>query len=129
MDHRAWMYGIRRHSRTFMSEVSKFVDIAEKHAHICKTKQICCPCLDCRNNIVWDDTDVIKRHLVKRGFVDGYTVWSHHGEVGGTFNNADTDNDRDEVGGDTAGKNDHVMMDDDYERGQNGDQTDARVDQ
>uniref|UniRef100_K3XRD4 Transposase-associated domain-containing protein n=1 Tax=Setaria italica TaxID=4555 RepID=K3XRD4_SETIT len=86
MDHRAWMYGIQRYSHTFMSEVSKFVKAAEKHAHICRTKQICCPCFDCNNNI--------------RGFVDGYTIWSHPGEA----------------------------RDDDYDSGdQNGDQTDARV--
>uniref|UniRef100_K3YZW9 Transposase-associated domain-containing protein n=1 Tax=Setaria italica TaxID=4555 RepID=K3YZW9_SETIT len=128
MDLKAWMYGIRRHSHTFISEVSKFVDVAEKHARICKTKQIHCPCFDCSNNIVWEDTDVIKRHLIKRDFVNGYTIWSHHGEAGGTFNNTDIDTDTDEVGGGDANKNDNVMMDGDYDRGdQNGDQAYARV--
>jgi hypothetical protein len=58
--------------------------------------------------------------------VDGYTIWSHHGEARGTFNNADTDTGCDEVGGDDANENDHVMMHDDYDHGdQNGDQTDT----
>uniref|UniRef100_K3YKT1 Transposase-associated domain-containing protein n=1 Tax=Setaria italica TaxID=4555 RepID=K3YKT1_SETIT len=109
MDHRTCMYGIRRHSHTFMSEVSKFVDAAKKHARICKTKQICCPCFDCSNNIVWEDIDVMKRYLIKRGFVDGYTIWFHHGGAGGTFNSSDIDTSCDEVGD------------------QNGDQTDACV--
>uniref|UniRef100_K3YLX6 Transposase-associated domain-containing protein n=1 Tax=Setaria italica TaxID=4555 RepID=K3YLX6_SETIT len=119
---------IRRYSHTFMPEVSKFVHAMEKHTRICKTKEIRCPCFDCSNNIVWDDTDVIKRHLIKRGFVDGYTIWSHHGEVGGNFNKTDIDTSSDEVGGDDANENDHVMMNDDYDHGdQNSDQTDARV--
>uniref|UniRef100_K3XSV5 Transposase-associated domain-containing protein n=1 Tax=Setaria italica TaxID=4555 RepID=K3XSV5_SETIT len=128
MDQRAWMYGIWRHSPTFMSEVAKFEEPAKKHARICKTKQIYCPCFDCSNKIVWEDTNVIKRHLIKQGFVDGYTIWSHHGEAGGTSNNTNINTGCDEVGGDDANDDgDHVMMDDDYNRGdQNGDQTDVR---
>uniref|UniRef100_K3ZN01 Transposase-associated domain-containing protein n=1 Tax=Setaria italica TaxID=4555 RepID=K3ZN01_SETIT len=80
------------------------------------------------NNIVWEDTDVIKSHLIKQDFVDGYTIWSLHGEAGGTFNNTDIDTGFDEVGGDDASENDHVMIDDDYGcRDQNGDKKDARV--
>uniref|UniRef100_K3ZEA0 Transposase-associated domain-containing protein n=1 Tax=Setaria italica TaxID=4555 RepID=K3ZEA0_SETIT len=95
-------------------DVSKVVEAVKKHARICKTKQIRYPCFDCSNNIVWEDTDVIKRHLIKGGF------------TGGTFNNTDIEND--EVGGDDANKNDHDMMDDDYDHGdQNGDQTHARL--
>ena len=99
----------------------------EARSHL-QDKANTCRCFDCSNNIVWEDTDVIKMHLIKRGFVDGYTIWSHHGEAGGTFNNTDIDTGSDEVGGDDANENDHVMMDDDYDRGdQNGDETDARV--
>uniref|UniRef100_K3ZDY6 Transposase-associated domain-containing protein n=1 Tax=Setaria italica TaxID=4555 RepID=K3ZDY6_SETIT len=128
MDHRAWMYGIQRHLHIFISEVSKFVETAEKHARSCKIKQIRCPCFDYSNNIIWEDTDVIKRHLIKRGFVDGYTIWSHHGWVGGTFNNIDIDTDNNEVGGDNAKENDHIIMDNNYNYGdQNGDQTNTRV--
>uniref|UniRef100_K3YLR4 Transposase-associated domain-containing protein n=1 Tax=Setaria italica TaxID=4555 RepID=K3YLR4_SETIT len=116
MDHRVWMYGIQRHSHTFMSEA------AEKHARICKTKQTRCSCFACSHNIVWEDTNVIKRGLIKQGFVDGYTIWSHHGEAGDTLNNTDIDIGSDEVGGGDANENDHVMMDDDYDCGyQNGD--------
>ena len=57
-----------------------------------------------------------------------YTIWSHHGEAGATSNNTYINTGCDEVGGDDASDNDHVMMDDDYDRGdQNGDQTDVRV--
>uniref|UniRef100_K3ZZB5 Transposase-associated domain-containing protein n=1 Tax=Setaria italica TaxID=4555 RepID=K3ZZB5_SETIT len=116
MDQRVWMYGIQRHSPTFMPEVAKSVEVAKKHARICKTKQICCPCFDCSNKFTWEDTNIIKRHLIKRGFVDGYTIWSHHGEARGTSNNTDINTGCDEVGGDDANDNNHVMMDDDYDR-------------
>jgi len=60
--------------------------------------------------------------------VHDYTIWSHHGEAGATSNNTDINTGCDEVGGDDANDNDHVMMDDDYDCGdQNGDQTDVRV--
>uniref|UniRef100_K3Y3E7 Transposase-associated domain-containing protein n=1 Tax=Setaria italica TaxID=4555 RepID=K3Y3E7_SETIT len=66
--------------------------------------------------------------MIKRGFVDRYTIWSHHGEAGDTFSNTDIDTGTNEVGGDDANENDHVMMDDDYDRGdKNGYQTDVRV--
>ena len=56
----------------------------------------------------------------------GYTTYSHHGETVSTFNNADIDTGYDEVGGEDADENDHVMMDDAFDCGdQNGDQTDA----
>jgi nitrate reductase alpha subunit len=61
---------------------------------------------------VWEDTNAIKMHLIKRDFVKGYKTWSHHGEVESTFNNADIGTRYDEVGDEDADENDHVMMDD-----------------
>uniref|UniRef100_K3YCM2 Uncharacterized protein n=1 Tax=Setaria italica TaxID=4555 RepID=K3YCM2_SETIT len=53
---------------------------------------------------------------------------SHHAEAGGTSNNTNINTGCDEVGGDDANDNDHVMMDDDYDCGdQNGDQRDVHV--
>jgi hypothetical protein len=61
---------------------------------------------------VWEDTNAIKMHLIKRGFVKGYKTWSHHGEPESTFNNADIGTRYDDVGDKDADKNDYVMMDD-----------------
>ena len=61
---RAWMYGIKRHSDSFMLRVSKFVEATKEHAHSKRTKQIRCPCFNYKNNIVWENTDVIKTHLI-----------------------------------------------------------------
>jgi hypothetical protein len=42
MKHRAWMYGIRRNSSTFLTELTNFLEVAQKHAQISRTKQIHC---------------------------------------------------------------------------------------
>jgi hypothetical protein len=65
-------------------------------------------------------------YLIKRGFVKGYKTWSHQGEAESTFNNADIDTKYDEVSEEDADGNDHVLMDDAFDCGdQNGDETDA----
>ena len=94
-----------------MIELSKFLEVAKKNAHICKSKQIRYPCSDGCNKLIWEDPNDIKMHLIKRGFVKGYTTWSHHGEAVSTFNNADIDTEYDEVGDEDADGNDHVMTD------------------
>jgi hypothetical protein len=40
-----------------------------------------CPCKDCKNHIAFYDVEIIISHLIRRGFVPDYTVWTHHGEV------------------------------------------------
>lgn len=71
--------------------------------------------------IAWEGTNAINIHLIKWGFVEGYTTWSHHGEAISTFNIEDIDTRYDEEGGEDADENDHVMMDDTSDCGdQNG---------
>jgi hypothetical protein len=36
------MYGIQGHSSTFLTELSKFLEVVQKHAQTSKTKQIRC---------------------------------------------------------------------------------------
>ena len=38
---------------------------------------------------MWDDSCVIKSHVVLQGFVKGYTIWTKHGEEDTTSNNND----------------------------------------
>jgi hypothetical protein len=54
---------------------------AKKNAIAKKMKEIKCPCADYKNQKIWDKPSIIETHLVSRGFVDGYTNWSHHGEI------------------------------------------------
>ena len=67
----------------FCDEVDKFIEAAEKHAltltHYKDT--IICPCKDCKNLTTFADLNTISSHLIMRGFVPNYTVWTHHGET------------------------------------------------
>ena len=74
------MYEARRPEPLFLREVSNFVERATQHAEREGTTDIYCPCVDCKNEKLWPDGAVIKSHLVRRGFVEGYTRWTYHGE-------------------------------------------------
>jgi hypothetical protein len=65
---------------SYISEVHRFIDIAMKHAWRTKTNHIYCPRLNCKNVVVFDDTNQIISHLVCRGFVKDYIVSTKHGE-------------------------------------------------
>lgn len=76
------MYCWPRISNGFSDEVDKFVEAAVNHARQSgANRSILCPCKDCNNEMATYDGDVIRSHLVRRGFVSDYTVWVHHGEV------------------------------------------------
>jgi hypothetical protein len=74
------MYEEPRHGPLFLREASNFVEQAAQHAAREGTRDIYCPCFDCKNEKLWSDVVVIKTHLVVRGFVEGYTRWTYHGE-------------------------------------------------
>ena len=42
-----------------------------------------CPCRDCKNLKQWDSMELIRGHLLQRGFMPNYMVWMKHGEEGG----------------------------------------------
>uniref|UniRef100_K3YEA6 Uncharacterized protein n=1 Tax=Setaria italica TaxID=4555 RepID=K3YEA6_SETIT len=65
MDHRAWMYGIRRHSHTFILEVSKFVEAGKKHAYICKTNEVLLMDTQFGPTIVVEECDVDMEHMLR----------------------------------------------------------------
>ncbi|KAL6641029.1 hypothetical protein ACP70R_019210 [Stipagrostis hirtigluma subsp. patula] len=78
---RAWMYDAPRCGEKYIKEVSNFIQAAKKDAFSKKTdsKYIRCPCVDCKNLIMWESS-TIQAHLIMRGFVKDYTCWSEHGE-------------------------------------------------
>ena len=41
---------------------------------------ICCPCIKCKNVVVFEDAEEISSHLVRRGFMKDYLIWVKHGE-------------------------------------------------
>jgi hypothetical protein len=63
--------------------VDKFIEATENHAKTLKENKdsIICLCRDCKNHLAFKDVTTIISHLIMRGFVNNYTVWSHHGET------------------------------------------------
>nr|CAD37092.3 OSJNBa0042N22.16 [Oryza sativa Japonica Group]CAE76043.1 B1248C03.2 [Oryza sativa Japonica Group] len=82
MESREWMYHWLRFLSPYRNEVAKFIGIAKVHAEKNNMRKIICPCADCKNEIVWDFDDAfkVKEHLVTRGFMDKYEIWTRHGE-------------------------------------------------
>lgn len=74
------MYNLSRLDPSYVVEVQKFIDVAKIHARRTKAKHICCPCADCKNIVVFDNVEAITSHLVCRGFMEDYLIWTKHGE-------------------------------------------------
>ena len=70
----------RRDTSAYLRGVDEFIDCAKEHMRRTGDVAILCPCVDCRNNIKSGDLVKVKRHLVCRGFKEGYTRWVWHGE-------------------------------------------------
>ena len=74
------MYNLSRLDPSYITEVHRFVDAAKNHALRTKTKQIYYPCYDCRNIVLYEDTEAIISHLVCRELMKDYLIWTKHGE-------------------------------------------------
>ncbi len=76
------MYHWPRFLSPYRNEVAKFIGIAKVHAEKNNMRKMICPCADCKNEIAldFDDTFKVKEHLVTRGFMDKYEIWTHNGE-------------------------------------------------
>jgi hypothetical protein len=103
MERSLWMYNLSRLDNSYREEVNKFIDAATRHAKRTKQKHIYCPCRDCKNVVVFDDTGSIIYHLLRRGFMEDYLIWTKHGEgssapytTDNTAANAYVDDDRPE---------------------------------
>ena len=69
-----------RKTADFISGVAESMNLPEsKKKRICGEDYIMCPCADCANTESRVVADV-QWHLVSRGFMDGYTRWTRHGE-------------------------------------------------
>ena len=74
------MYNLSRLDPSYKLEVDRFIDAAKSHARREKAKYIYCPCIDYKNIVVFEDADQISSHLVCRGFIKDYLIWTKHGE-------------------------------------------------
>jgi hypothetical protein len=80
MERTSWMYNLSRLDPSYISEVHRFIDVAINHAWRTKTKNIYCACMDYKKVVVFDDGEQIISHMVCRGFMKDYIVWTNHGE-------------------------------------------------
>jgi hypothetical protein len=77
----AWINGLK-----------SFLDAAE--AHRFSKGFMCCPCRICKNNKEFSRINTLHVHLIERGFMNNYTLWTKHSEPGVLMED-DEDNDDD----------------------------------
>ena len=80
MDRSKWMYQIDRvNDLRYLFELRKFIAAGKAHRERLKRMTTICPCSRCKNLKAHRDSEV-QTHLIMYGFVEGYTVWTFHGE-------------------------------------------------
>ena len=81
MDRSEWMYGMNRVlDLWYLVEVRKFIAAAKAHRERSKRTTTICPCSHCKNLTAFKNDGTVQSHLIRFGFMEGYTVWTHHGE-------------------------------------------------
>ena len=74
------MYNTDRSSEQYLNGLAEFMIAATAHRSSRGQQNICCPCIDCKNLVNFNNSDQIQEHLIRRGFTQGYTCWTSHGE-------------------------------------------------
>lgn len=75
------MYAKNRLSEEYRGGVAEFLAIAENNMRESMKDHMRCPCIDCKNEKLWGDKRQVQSHLIRRGFMTGYTYWTMHGET------------------------------------------------
>ena len=75
------MYGPRL-CNEYIKGVDVFIDFAKKSMTDNGRDYFCCPCKHCKNEKKYRTFDVLKAHLIMRGFMEDYWCWNKHGEQG-----------------------------------------------
>ena len=75
---RQWMYG-DRHTSEYIKGVHEFLDAAEANK---QNGFMCCPCTECGNTRSYSNRKILHSHLLYKGFMPHYNVWTRHGEIG-----------------------------------------------
>ena len=76
---RQWMYGDRCLPE-FINSMHKFLHVAEANRQ--SNGLIWCPCSDCKNMKQYSTSKTLHVHLLEKGFMPHYNVWTRHGEIG-----------------------------------------------
>lgn len=87
---RGWMYDridpyTKNISDRFLAGVDEFMNFASKQS-IAESSggRFYCPCIKCKNSKLLQG-HVISKHLLSKGFMSEYYVWTEHGEDYGVF--------------------------------------------
>nr|CAD40222.2 OSJNBa0019J05.20 [Oryza sativa Japonica Group] len=80
---RRWMYYVHRSSTEYREGVIEFVTFADNDRKSRMSMHMLCPCRDCKNEQMIEDSDEVHAHLIMNGFMKKYTCWTKHGEQEG----------------------------------------------
>ena len=72
------MYG-SRHTSEYIKGAHDFLEVAEANK---QNGFMCCPCPICGNTKSYSDRKILHTHLLYKGFMPHYNVWTRHGEIG-----------------------------------------------
>src|SRR3954462_13294956 len=75
---REWMYRDRRTSE-YITGVNNFLEVAVANK---ENGFMCCPCTRCGNTKSYSERQTLHIHLIYKGFMPHYNVWTKHGEIG-----------------------------------------------
>jgi len=73
--------------KRYILGVSNF--IADAKADVKDGNSVFYPCKDWINQRKWEIIEYVRMHLITRGFIPKYTIWSTHGENVAQENNDD----------------------------------------
>ena len=88
---RQWMYG-DRHTSEYIKGVHNFLEVAEANK---QNGFMCCPCPNCGNTRSYSDKKILHTHLLYKGFMPHYNVWTKHGEIGVMMEDSEEEEDDD----------------------------------
>jgi hypothetical protein len=77
---RSWMYGDRA-TVSFVDALKAFLDVSQYDMIRKRNKKMCCPCRECGNTQMFSSKGTLQLHLLTKGFMEGYTRWTCHGET------------------------------------------------
>src|SRR3954465_5472275 len=75
---REWMYGDRR-TTEYITGVNNFLEVVVANK---ENGFMCCPCTMCGNTKSYSEWQTLHIHLLYKGFMQHYNVWTKHGEIG-----------------------------------------------
>ena len=77
-DEPQWMYG-DRHTSEYIKGVHDFLEVAEANK---QNGFMCWPCPRCQNTESYSNRKTLHIHLLEKGFLPHYNVWTKDGERG-----------------------------------------------